>query len=127
LNVARFSFVDFACRRAYTALLPEAIVATEERRANPRYPIPPGSFAFYALGSGVIKNLSLGGVFIEDRQATFAVGSEVDLELIHKEGNSVVLRGLVRRAEPGVGFAVEFLGVSDETRQRLADYFRSLA
>ncbi|MGH9788847.1 MAG: PilZ domain-containing protein [Candidatus Acidiferrales bacterium] len=97
----------------------------EERRANPRYPIPPGSFAFYALGSGVIQNLSLGGVFVEDRQASFAVGAEVDLELILKDGDSIVLRGVVRRAEPGSGFAVAFLGLTDDLRQRLAKHFRA--
>ncbi len=102
-------------------------MVTDERRAHPRYPIPQGSFAFYALGSGVIQNLSVGGVFIEDRQASFSVGAELDLELIHKEGESIVLQGIVRRAEPGAGFAVEFLGLTAEVRQRIANYFRALA
>jgi len=97
----------------------------EERRANPRYPIKPGSFAFYALGSGVIQNLGLGGVFIEDRDASFAVGAEVDLELILREGDSIVLRGTVRRAEPGAGFGVQFLDLSPEVRRRLETYFRA--
>ena len=102
-------------------------MATDERRAHPRYPIAAGSFAFYALGSGAIQNLSLGGVFVEDRQATFSVGAEIDLELIHKNGESIMLHGIVRRAEPGAGFGVEFLGLTDEVRQRIAAYFRSLA
>ena len=100
-------------------------MVTDERRANPRHSIVPGSFAFYALGSGVIQNLSLGGVFIEDKEASFAVGAEIDFELILREGDSIVLRGAVRRAEPGRGFAVEFIGLSDELRQRLTTYFRS--
>ena len=101
-------------------------MATDERRAHARYPISPGSFAFYALGSGVIQNLSLGGVFIEDRQASFSLGSELDLELIHKNGESIVLRGIVRRSEPGSGFAVEFLGLTEDLRRRLETYFRAL-
>jgi len=100
-------------------------MVTDERRAHPRHSITPGSFAFYALGSGVIQNLSLGGVFIEDKEASFAVGAEVDLELILREGDSLVLRGVVRRAEPGKGFAVEFLSVPDEVRERLEKHFRA--
>lgn len=100
-------------------------MVTDERRAHPRHSIAPGSFAFYALGSGVIQNLSLGGVFIEDREASFAVGDEVDLELILREGDSILLRGAVRRAEPGKGFAVEFVGLDDDLRRRLETYFRA--
>ncbi|MCI0403436.1 MAG: PilZ domain-containing protein [Acidobacteria bacterium] len=100
-------------------------MVAEERRAHRRHSISPGSFAFYALGSGVIRNLSLGGVFVEDRDASFAVGEEVDLELILSEGDSVVLRGAVRRAQPGKGFAVEFLDLPDDFRRRLETYFRA--
>ena len=100
-------------------------MVADERRAHPRHSIAPGSFAFYALGSGVIQNLSLGSVFIEDRDASFAMGAEVDFELILREGDSIVLRGVVRRAEPGKGFAVEFLGLPEELRRRLETYFRA--
>ena len=95
-----------------------------ERRANPRYPIAPGSFAYYALGSGVIQNLSLGGVFIEDRDASFSAGTEIDLEL-RLDNESVVLRGAVRRVEPQSGFAVEFLELAPEVRHRLEKHFRA--
>lgn len=96
----------------------------EERRASRRYQIQPGSFAYYALGSGAIRDLSLGGVFIEDRESSFAVGTELDLELRLGQ-ETISLRGAVRRALPGAGFAVEFLDFPAPTRQRLEDYFRT--
>jgi hypothetical protein len=96
---------------------------TEGRKA-PRYRIEPGSFAYYALGSGAIYNLSLAGVFIEDRKSTFREGAELEVEL--RLGEELIsLRGIVRRSRPGVGFAVQFSEIPPDTKQRLQEYFRT--
>jgi hypothetical protein len=94
-----------------------------EQRATPRYRIEPGSFAYYALGTGIIRDLSLASVFVEDNQNSFNVGTEIDLEL-HLEEERIPLRGTVRRSFPGKGFAVQFHTLSSEARRRLETYFR---
>lgn len=94
-----------------------------ERRSAPRYRIEPGSFAYYALGTGIIRDLSLASVFVEDSQNSFIEGTEIDLEL-HLEAERIPLRGTVRRFLPGKGFAVQLHTLSSEARQRLESYFR---
>ena len=95
-----------------------------EQRTTPRYRIPPGSFAYYALSRGIILDLSLGGVFLEDRENTFSQGTELDLEL-HLDEEVISLRGTVRRFQPKVGFTVQFHEFPAETKQRLETYFRT--
>ncbi|MFQ5777346.1 MAG: PilZ domain-containing protein [Terriglobia bacterium] len=95
-----------------------------ERRATPRYRIQPGSFAYYALGSGAIRDISLGGVFIEDRKSSFSAGTELDLEL-RLSGEAIVLRGVVKRSIPQVGFGVQFEDFSRTMRERLQQLFRA--
>lgn len=95
-----------------------------ERRATPRYRIQPGSFAYYALGSGAIRDISLGGVFVEDRKTSFSAGTELDLEL-RLNGEAIVLRGVVKRPIPQVGFGVRFEEFSRTTRERLQRLFRA--
>jgi hypothetical protein len=97
-------------------------MTTVEQRTHPRYRIPPGSFAYYALGHAVIRDLSLGGVFVEDREHTPATGTEVELEL-HLDDEVIALRGRVRRVEPQVGFGVHFHELTAETKHRLERYF----
>jgi hypothetical protein len=98
-------------------------MTTVEQRTHARYRIPPGTFAYYALGQAVIRDLSLGGVFVEDREHTPATGTEVDLEF-HLDDEIIALRGTVRRVEPQVGFAVQFHELTAETKDRLEKYFR---
>ena len=94
-----------------------------ERRATPRYRIEQDSFAYYAFGYGIIRDLSLTSVFVEDQQHSFKVGTELELEL-HLEGERIALHGTVRRSLPQKGFAVQFDELPPETGQRLAAYFR---
>ena len=100
-----------------------------ERRSALRYRVKPGSFAyFHALGSqseAAIRDLSLGGIYIEDPRNEFSEGTELDLEL--RLGNkSVSLRGVVARAYAGEGFAVRFLEYSSDMKERLEKHLRGL-
>jgi len=96
----------------------------QEERLNPRYRLQPGSFAYYALGYAAIRDISLGGVFIEDRVHEFTPGNPIDLEL-RLNSDVVSLRGVVRRAEPNTGFSVQFLDVPNGVKQRLESHFRN--
>lgn len=105
------------------------LMTGSERRAAPRYRVKPGTFAyFYALGSqstAAIRDLSLGGIYIEDSLSQFSEGTELELEL--RLGNeSISLRGVVARAYAGEGFAVRFLEYSVEMKERLERYLRNV-
>jgi hypothetical protein len=93
-------------------------------RATQRYTIHPGSFAHYALGTGAILNLSLSGVFIEDRSSRFETGQELELEL-RLQDEVVTVHGRVCHSRPGVGFGVYFARLPEESKQQLVTYFRT--
>lgn len=99
-------------------------MSTPERRTTPRYRVGPKSFAYYALGCGAIRDIGLEGVFIEDRLSSVSAGTQIEIELRLGE-ESVSLRGVVRRSYPKMGFAVQFLDVPADTKQRLQKYFRT--
>lgn len=94
-----------------------------ERRAAPRYRVSENSFAYYALGCAAIRDISLEGVFVEDRINSVSEGMPVDLE-VRLGVESVWLRGVVKRFYPKVGFAVQFLDVPAEAKEQLQKYFR---
>lgn len=95
-----------------------------ERRTHPRYRLKTGSFAYYALGQAAIRDLSLAGVFIEDRQNKFPEGTELALEL-RLENETIPLQGTVCRCAPNVGFAVRFQDIHRSTKERLDKHFRN--
>ncbi len=94
-----------------------------ERRATRRFRISPGTFAYYALGSAVIRDASLGGIFIEERNRQPSPGTEIELEL-HLGDQVFFLGGTVRRCSQN-GFAVEFAELPADIKERVARYFRS--
>jgi hypothetical protein len=64
-----------------------------------------------------VWNISLGGLFV-DTQMSRGVGSTVNVEFLVQEGQ-IRADAVVRRAEPGRGFAMKFTTVSEEDRPRL--------
>lgn len=105
-------------------------MTTADRRSSPRYRALPGTFAyFHSFGSrtvGAIRDLSLGGVYIEDPRSRFSEESELDLEL-PLENEVLVLRGVVARAFPGQGFAVQFRAGPSDKEERLEEFLHSLS
>ena len=93
-------------------------------RTTQRYTIHPGSFAHYAIGTGAILNLSLTGVFIEDRSRRFESGQDLDPEL-RLQDEVVTVHGQVCHCRPGVGFGVHFTKFPQESKLRLIGYFRT--
>jgi PilZ domain len=59
-----------------------------------------------------VQNLSLGGLFVETPNSG-VVGSTVKLDFLVQEG-AIRADAVVRRAEPGRGFAMKFTAVSEE-------------
>jgi hypothetical protein len=64
-----------------------------------------------------VQNVSLGGLFVETAKSG-VVGSTVQLDFLVQEG-AIKAGAVVRRAEPGRGFAMKFTAVSEEDRARL--------
>ena len=81
--------------------------APDERRASPRYD-GAGIIAQHPTGKALVRDFSLSGLFLEDRVNSFPTGTELGLE-VRVENIPIRLRGIVRRIEERVGFAVELL------------------
>jgi len=64
-----------------------------------------------------VRDLSLGGLFVETQESR-SVGSTAKLEFLVNEGQ-IRADAVVRRAEPGRGFAMKFTAVSEESCRRL--------
>lgn len=105
-------------------------MTTADRRSSPRYRALPGTFAyFHSFGSrtvGAIRDLSVGGVYIEDPRSRFTEESELDLEL-PLEDEVLVLRGVVARSFPGQGFAVQFRAGPPDKEERLEEFLHQLS
>jgi hypothetical protein len=101
-----------------------------DKRATPRYHVKPGSFAYYRVEgsrtSNPISDLSLGGLFVTDPKHQFTPGAEIEVGL--GLGKDMLLaKGIVVRAVPGRGFAVQFRDLSAATREKLEAHVSKLS
>ena len=88
-----------------------------DKRIMPRLPVTAGNYVVYTEGSGTIRDISAGGVFIED-SAPLSEGTVFSFDV--RVGNTdVPVRGVVRRSVPGVGMGVQFQQLSGEDRSQL--------
>lgn len=88
-----------------------------DKRFSPRLAVSAGNYVIYTEGSGTIRDLSLGGVFIEDRDP-LPEGTTFGFDL--RLGNETVpMRGIVRRSMPGLGMGVQFQNMSHNTLNKL--------
>jgi c-di-GMP-binding flagellar brake protein YcgR len=98
---------------------------SSDKRSCPRLQAAPGTYATYPEGAGTVRDLSVGGLFIED-SGGIAEGTRLALTL-HLEGDPIPCRAVVRRAIPGRGVGVQLLEVSRDLRERLARYCYNLS
>jgi hypothetical protein len=92
-------------------------MAGADKRFSPRLNATASDYVVYVEGSGKVHDISLGGVFIEDRQP-FPIGTMFGFTL--NLGNEMIpLKGVVRRCIPDRGMGVRFQEVSIDTRNRL--------
>lgn len=95
-----------------------------DRRSHWRVVPPEAIVAEYPGLRSVIRDLSPTGAFIEDNRP-FPVGHLIDLRL---RGDSlampILVKAIVRRVEPQIGMAVEFVALSEPTREILLDFIK---
>lgn len=88
------------------------------RRATPRAEVDNSVYAFwYCDGRGdlsPVRNINLGGLFIETRGAT-NLGASVELHFLVNEGQ-IRAKGVVRHAEPGLGVGLKFTALNEQDR-----------
>jgi len=91
-----------------------------ERRAVPRVHGRPGDFVSYPGGVAAIRDLSLRGVMLADREP-LTPGSPVRMEL-HLGVEVVSATGIVWRTEADRGMAIQFVDLSPIAQSRLGAY-----
>lgn len=102
----------------------------DDRRTSPRYQVGADTFAYFypadEESTGRVRNLSLGGVYVEDPRNSFAQDTELDL-VLRLEGENITFRVAVTRSYPNKGFAARFLDYSTELKEQLEKYLRNVA
>lgn len=91
-----------------------------ENRSYQRFLIRTGSCLLCGEGSGAIRDLSVGGMFIAYPGA-FPVGTTFDIEL-RLGDQEIPVGGIVRRCIPGEGMGIEFQDMSSAVRARLKTF-----
>jgi hypothetical protein len=71
-----------------------------------------------------VRNLSIGGLFIETDTPTVA-GMSAELDFLVQEGQ-IRAEAVVRHAEPGRGLGLRFTAVRNEDRLRLEELVKRL-
>lgn len=95
-----------------------------DKRISPRLGVRAGNYVVYTEGSGTIRDLSSGGVFIED-SVPLAEGTVFGFDLRLGE-DLVPVRGVVRRSIPGFGMGVQFQKLSGESRNKVEKFVTGL-
>ena len=96
-----------------------------DKRVSPRFHVRPEERALYAGGAWRIRDLSVGGAFLEDPDP-LPVGRTLYLEL-HLGKERLPCNGVVRRSIPREGMGLQFQNLSLKTKNRLERYLNSLA
>ncbi len=90
----------------------------------PRFCVGTQDYAVHTGQSWRIRNLSLSGVFIEDREP-LEIGKTVYLEL-HLGQDRIPCQGIVRRSVPRQGMGVQFKNLAPEAKDCLERYLNTL-
>jgi PilZ domain len=100
-------------------------VSESERRSHLRIIPPQAIVAEYPGLRSVIRDLSPTGAFVEDERP-FPVGHVIDVRL-RGEGlqRPLKVKAVVRRVEPQIGMAVEFVALNHEDRVHLLRFIES--
>lgn len=75
----------------------------------------------FVAPSSQVRDLSTTGLYLEDPR-TYRLGQTIELRLRLPGSDAVVVRGMVRRVDPGEGMAIEFIHVDAADRRRLKDF-----
>ncbi len=93
--------------------------AESDRRAHQRVIPPEAIVAEYPGFRSVVRDLSPTGAFVEDDRP-FPVGKVIDLRLRGETFEAPIeVKAIVRRVEPQIGMALEFVALSRDAHNRL--------
>ena len=98
---------------------------SSDRRSTPRFLAKEGGKFTYGLAAADIRDLSMDGVFVLDRDP-LPVGSELAFTLL-TGGAEIELEGIVRHVVEEHGMGIQFLNVSILSKRRLRIYLATLA
>ena len=93
---------------------------TPDRRALPRIKAKNGHYASFPGGVAAIRNISLGGVMLDEKDP-IQPGSPILLEL-HLGRELVTCSGVIKRSSTHEGTAVQFVEMSTPARKLLGGY-----
>ena len=96
----------------------------KDRRATTRFQPKPGNHLIYGESSGLIRDLSLEGVFVFDADP-LPVGSEIVFTL-RAGDQDISLEGVVRHSVDQQGMGIQFTKVSPVSKRRLRIHIASL-
>jgi len=99
--------------------------ATYEKRLSPRLASGPGDYVIHTGDSWTIRDLSVSGLFLLDRDP-LPVGSPLFMEL-HLGNERLDCSGAVCRSVPGLGMGIQFKGLSRDAQSRLEKHLATLA
>ena len=75
----------------------------------------------YVAPSPQVRDLSLSGMYLSD-QRPFQRGQPVQLKLVLGDLGMIIVQGMVRRVDPGIGMGIEFTHVDSADRRKLKEY-----
>jgi hypothetical protein len=99
------------------------------RRRYLRFDTPESVSVYWSCGgrddTSRVRNLSLGGLFIETREPGL-LGAKTKLDFLVQEGQ-IRAEAVVRHASPGRGLGLKFTAVTDKDRPHLAALLNRLS
>ena len=75
----------------------------------------------YVAPSPQVRDLSQSGMYLTD-QRPFQRGQPVQLKLVLADLGIVIVQGMVRRVDPGMGMGIEFTHVELADRRKIKEY-----
>ena len=75
----------------------------------------------YVVPSPQVRDLSVSGVYQWDTRPML-VGQPVELRMRLSNAEPMVIRGMVRRVDPGRGMAIEFIHISGDDRRSIKEF-----
>ena len=75
----------------------------------------------YLAPSPQVRDLSVSGLYLKDSR-TLQRGQPIELLLRFSGEEPILIRGMVRRVDPGEGMAIEFIQLSAADRRRIKDF-----
>lgn len=95
--------------------------ADHERRLDPRASVADKISVEYVMPGPRVRDLSVSGIYLFDSRP-LQRGQSVELRLKLGQNGAIQVRGMVRRVDPGVGMAIEFIGIDHHDRRKIRDF-----